>query len=195
MPSAVSAIKVDGRAGVRAGPGGRGRSSWPPAPVTVSRLALVGWSRPTADLLDIDVDGDCSSGTYVRALARDLGAALGVGGHLTALRRTRVGPFTLAEAVTLERAGRAGRPGAVPLDAAAPPPSRAASSTADEADRLPHGGPLEPARPTRARTPCSAPTADAVALVEDRADAARSHVVFRPASVPRRRGSPGPVRT
>jgi tRNA pseudouridine55 synthase len=49
---------------------------------------------------------ECSSGTYVRALARDLGAALGVGGHLTALRRTRVGAFTLQEAQTIEEAER-----------------------------------------------------------------------------------------
>ena len=53
-------------------------------------------------LLDLDVVVECSSGTYVRALARDLGRALGVGGHLTALRRTRVGPFGLERARTLE---------------------------------------------------------------------------------------------
>jgi tRNA pseudouridine55 synthase len=52
--------------------------------------------------LEVDVSVRCSSGTYVRAIARDLGAAVGVGGHLTALRRTAVGPFTLADARTLE---------------------------------------------------------------------------------------------
>ncbi|RMI27913.1 tRNA pseudouridine(55) synthase TruB [Nocardia stercoris] len=53
--------------------------------------------------VDLDVEVDCSSGTYIRALARDLGAALDVGGHLTALRRTRVGPFTLEHARTLDQ--------------------------------------------------------------------------------------------
>ena len=53
------------------------------------------------DCLDLDVSVVCSSGTYVRALARDLGAALGTAGHLTALRRTRVGPFGLDEAQPL----------------------------------------------------------------------------------------------
>ena len=59
-------------------------------------------------LVDVDVDLACSSGTYVRAIARDLGAALGVGGHLTALRRTAVGGFTLVEALAAGRAGAAG---------------------------------------------------------------------------------------
>ena len=53
-------------------------------------------------MVDLDVVVECSSGTYVRALARDLGAALGAGGHLTALRRTRVGPFSLDEAQGLD---------------------------------------------------------------------------------------------
>ena len=53
--------------------------------------------------MDIDVTVECSSGTYIRALARDLGNALGVGGHLTALRRTHVGPYSLEQARTLEQ--------------------------------------------------------------------------------------------
>ena len=51
--------------------------------------------RPAGELLDVDVSVTCSSGTYIRALARDMGEALGVGGHLTVLRRTRVGPYDL----------------------------------------------------------------------------------------------------
>ncbi|WP_234997558.1 tRNA pseudouridine(55) synthase TruB [Pseudonocardia thermophila] len=96
VPSSVSAIKIDGRrayALVRAGE----EVVLPPRPVTVSEFMLV--ARHGTDL---DVEVTCSSGTYVRALARDLGAALGVGGHLTALRRTRVGPFGLEHARTLE---------------------------------------------------------------------------------------------
>ena len=105
-PSAVSAIKVAGRrsyARVRAGE----QVELPARPVTVHRFDLLG-RRPAkvagsaeSTLLDLDVEVDVSSGTYVRALARDLGDALGVGGHLTALRRTRVGPFDLAVARTL----------------------------------------------------------------------------------------------
>lgn len=90
VPSSVSAIKVDGErayARVRAGE----RVELRARPVTVSRFEALA-VRPGA-LAEVDVVVDCSSGTYIRALARDLGAALGVGGHLAALRRTRIGPF------------------------------------------------------------------------------------------------------
>jgi tRNA pseudouridine55 synthase len=100
VPSSVSAVKVGGvrsYARVRNGEAVRleGRR------VTVSSF-LVHRVRRDGELVDVDVSVVCSSGTYVRALARDLGAALGVGGHLTALRRTRVGPFGLAAARTLD---------------------------------------------------------------------------------------------
>ncbi|NIJ12845.1 tRNA pseudouridine55 synthase [Saccharomonospora amisosensis] len=100
VPSAVSAVKVEGRrayARVRAGE----EVELPPRPVTVYRFDLLA-TRRQQDAVDLDVVIDCSSGTYVRALARDLGGALGVGGHLVALRRTTVGPFTLAAARTLD---------------------------------------------------------------------------------------------
>jgi len=96
VPSAVSAIKVDGvRAHrlVRAGDD----VVLEPRRVRVDAIA-VHEIRRTDDVVDVDVTIDCSTGTYVRAIARDLGAALGVGGHLTALRRTRVGPYSLAAA-------------------------------------------------------------------------------------------------
>lgn len=99
VPSAVSAIKVDGKrsyARVRAGED----VALAARPVTVSRFAL-GALRSGA-LATVDAVVDCTSGTYVRALARDLGADLGVGGHLTALRRTHVGPFSLAKAVAAD---------------------------------------------------------------------------------------------
>ncbi len=106
VPSAVSAIKVDGKrayARVRAGE----EVELKAREVTVSRFdvldvrpdASFGWVGGVAanpPLLNVDVVVDCSSGTYIRALARDLGAALGTGGHLTALRRTRVGGFDLS---------------------------------------------------------------------------------------------------
>jgi len=99
-PSAVSAIKVNGErayARVRAGE----NVELPARPVTVSRFEILD-ARRSGGVIDIDVAVDVTSGTYVRALARDLGSALGVGGHLTALRRTRVGDVTLADAATLE---------------------------------------------------------------------------------------------
>ncbi|MGW5917945.1 tRNA pseudouridine(55) synthase TruB [Nocardia fluminea] len=103
VPATVSAIKVDGErayARVRAGE----EVQLAARPVTVSRFDVLA-RRDVADggFVDLDVAVECTSGTYIRALARDLGAALGVGGHLTALRRTRVGPFTLEHARTLEQ--------------------------------------------------------------------------------------------
>ena len=94
-PSAVSAVKVDGQrayARVRAGE----KVDLPARPVTVHALE-VREVRRSGEHVDVDVSVRCSSGTYVRAIARDLGDTLGVGGHLTALRRTEVGPFTLAD--------------------------------------------------------------------------------------------------
>ena len=105
VPSTVSAIKVGGRRAyllARAGEEVRLKSR----EVTVSRFDVLA-RTPRAEAVDLDVVVDCSSGTYIRALARDLGAALGVGGHLTALRRTRVGPFPVADAVAVADIGPA----------------------------------------------------------------------------------------
>lgn len=97
VPSTFSAIKVDGRRSYE-----RARSGddviLAPRTVTVSRFEMLA-ERRAEPFLDVDVVVECSSGTYIRALARDLGVALGVGGHLTALRRTAVGPFDVADAV------------------------------------------------------------------------------------------------
>ncbi len=108
-PSSVSAIKVDGRRAydrVRSGK----EVSLPPRPVTVSTFDIRDMRTTTiyngdegVTVIDLDVTVDCSSGTYIRALARDLGELLGVGGHLTALRRTRVGSFGLDDAKTLDQ--------------------------------------------------------------------------------------------
>ncbi|MCP2316807.1 tRNA pseudouridine55 synthase [Nocardia amikacinitolerans] len=102
VPATVSAIKVNGeRAYARHRAGEEVRLT--ARPVTVSRFDVLARRDISDGFVDLDVVVECSSGTYVRALARDLGAALGVGGHLTALRRTRVGPFTLEHARTLDR--------------------------------------------------------------------------------------------
>jgi tRNA pseudouridine55 synthase len=74
-----------------------------PRVVTISELVVHELRRPTADLLDVDVSVTCSSGTYIRAIARDLGERLGVGGHLTALRRTRIGAVGLDAARTIDQ--------------------------------------------------------------------------------------------
>lgn len=101
VPSAVSAVKVNGRRAYEIARSGE-TVELAARPVTVSRFDVLALRR-TDQATELDVLVECSSGTYVRALARDLGAALGVGGHLTALRRTRVGPFGLATARTLEQ--------------------------------------------------------------------------------------------
>lgn len=145
VPSSVSAIKVDGKrsyARVRAGEDVQLKAR----PVTVGSFET-GEARAGVDegvpYLDLDITVTVSSGTYVRALARDLGAALGVGGHLTTLRRTRVAGFTLADATELEELSadvEAGRPlTPIPLADAAigALPSRAVS--ADDATNLGFG--------------------------------------------------------
>jgi tRNA pseudouridine55 synthase len=101
VPSAVSAIKVDGKRAyerVRAGEEVVLKSR----AVTISRYDVLDVRRGP-DGISVDISVDCSSGTYIRALARDLGTELGVGGHLTALRRTRVGTFGMSAAHTLEQ--------------------------------------------------------------------------------------------
>ncbi|WP_445529942.1 tRNA pseudouridine(55) synthase TruB [Streptomyces cyslabdanicus] len=106
VPSKVSAIKINGvRSYKRAREGEE--FEIPARPVTVSSFAVHDVRDAVADdgtpVLDLVVSVVCSSGTYIRALARDLGADLGVGGHLTALRRTRVGPYKLDSARTLDQ--------------------------------------------------------------------------------------------
>jgi tRNA pseudouridine55 synthase len=173
VPSAVSAIKVDGRrayARVRAGE----EVVLPARPVTVSVFTLL--ARRGADL---DVAVECSSGTYVRALARDLGAGLGVGGHLTALRRTRVGPFLLEHARTLP--ALEAEPGlSLPLsEAVAVAFSRRDVDDTEAAD-LSHGRPL-PGAGLPGTYGVFAPDGRVLALVAERDGAARPVVVLAPA--------------
>ncbi|MES9524957.1 tRNA pseudouridine(55) synthase TruB [Streptomyces capoamus] len=106
VPSKVSAIKIDG---VRSYKRARDGEDFdiPARPVTISSFTVYDVRDAVAEdgtpVLDLVVSVVCSSGTYIRALARDLGAGLGVGGHLTALRRTRVGPYKLDAAKTLDQ--------------------------------------------------------------------------------------------
>lgn len=106
VPSKVSAIKIDGKRSYARVRGGE-EFEIPARPVTISSFRVYDVREETAEdgtpVLDLVVSVVCSSGTYVRALARDLGAGLGVGGHLTALRRTRVGPYGIDMARTLDQ--------------------------------------------------------------------------------------------
>jgi tRNA pseudouridine55 synthase len=108
VPAAVSAIKINGVRSYRRMREGQS-VELSPRPVFINRFDVLDQQQLEVNgvgCIDLRVLVECSSGTYVRALARDLGAALGVGGHLTTLRRTRVGTFTLDEAQILEEAAR-----------------------------------------------------------------------------------------
>jgi tRNA pseudouridine55 synthase len=115
VPTAVSAIKVDGKRAYQRVRDGE-QVELKARPVTVHEL-VVHAIRYDGPFVDVEVSVRCSSGTYIRAIARDVGVALGVGGHLTALRRTAVGPYDLTVARTLEQLGDDF--GVLPLDAAA----------------------------------------------------------------------------
>ncbi len=179
-PSSVSAIKVGGErayARVRAGE----TVELAARPVTVERFELLGPPRHVGQCCDLDVLVDCTSGTYVRALARDLGDLLGVGGHLTALRRTRVGVFTLEQALTLEQLAELPDPIALPLPRAIAATMPVRVLRPDEASELTFG-----------RTICLAgiegvyggiaETGEAVALLREFDGRARPVLGFTPAS-------------
>jgi tRNA pseudouridine55 synthase len=178
-PSAVSAIKVGGQrayARVRAGEA----VQLAERAVTVSRFAALGF-RPSATVLDVEVAVECSSGTYVRALARDLGDALGVGGHLTALRRTRVGPFTLDQARSLDELAALPGPVTVPLPDAVRAAMPVRTVSAEDARNLSFGRPIAATGRTGI---CAAlgPDDAVVALLREDGDLARPVLVFTPAT-------------
>ena len=102
VPPRISAIKVDGQRAYRLTRSGA-TPELTARPVTIRRLDLLDRRSAGDRLVDIDVAVTCSTGTYIRAIARDLGADLGTGGHLTALRRTRVGPYLVEDARTLDQ--------------------------------------------------------------------------------------------
>jgi tRNA pseudouridine55 synthase len=142
IPSAVSAIKINGVRSYKRVRGGE-VVNLTPRPVQVSRFAAVAREASEVDglqVLDLDVQVECSTGTYVRALARDLGAALGVGGHLTKLRRTRVGAFDLDAAQTLEEAENGLT--IVPLNAVIRESFAMFTVTDQQASHIRHGRPL-----------------------------------------------------
>jgi tRNA pseudouridine55 synthase len=138
VPPGVSAIKVNGQRAyklTRAGAAPELKSR----PVTVYEFAVTG-VRPSGEHLDVDATVRCSSGTYIRALARDLGAALGTGGHLTALRRTAVGGYDIAHARTLDQLAE--KFTVTPMAEAAAAAFPRVDLTDDQARRLSHGAQL-----------------------------------------------------
>ena len=139
IPPAVSAVKVGGKRAYKLARAGEA-PRLQPRTVTVREFTVRAVRRHDG-LLDADVSVTCSSGTYIRALARDLGAALGVGGHLTRLRRTRVGPYREDDARTLGQLAEALE--VRPLAQAAAAAFPRLDLTAEQAARLAHGGRLQ----------------------------------------------------
>lgn len=180
VPSAVSAVKIDGRRAYRRVRAGE-QVELPARRVTVSTFTAQEIRRDSPGVIDVDVTVACSAGTYVRALARDLGAALGVGGHLTALRRTYVGGFRLAEAVSLpELEQRAPRVVTMTMAEAARRTLPQRQVTDEQARVLSHGGGLPPVG-LRGPYAAFAPDGHVVAVLVERGGRARPEVVLAPA--------------
>ena len=186
VPSAVSAIKVDGRRAYRLVRAGR-PVELEARPVRIDRFEMLATRRGFGlvdvgeGVIDIDVEVDCSSGTYIRALARDVGDALGVGGHLTSLRRTRVGPFGLDAATALD--DLAERPLlSRTLDDACLLMFARRDLTAEEAEAAANGRSLSPAGREGVYAATDA-DGRVIALLRDEGPRTRSVVVIRPATM------------
>ncbi len=185
VPSAVSAIKINGQRAYKRVRDGE-TVEIPARRVTVSSLVIHAIRRlssgaDTVELIDVDVAVTCSSGTYIRAIARDLGVALGVGGHLTALRRTAVGDLTLADAATLvELEQRAPDVVGLPMAEAARQAFPQRSATEEEARILSHGGPLASVG-IEGPYAVFAPSGELLAIVAERDGQARAEIVLAPA--------------
>ncbi len=179
VPSAVSAIKVDGQRAYKLAREGK-------APELAARRVridrfTVDAVRRVEEFVDVDVTVDCSSGTYIRALARDVGAALGVGGHLTALRRTKVGRYGLEEARTLEQLTDAAKL-SYSLDAACLLGFPRRDLTDAETEDARHGRALAPAGIDGIYA-ATAPDGRVIALLQDGSSRTKNVVVLRPATL------------
>jgi len=186
VPSSVSAIRVDGQrsyARVRAGQD----VVLPARPVTVSRFDILGQRARTVQghaVWDLDVIVEVSSGTYVRALARDLGAALGVGGHLTALRRTRVGRFGIDGAHSLPELEIASEADGIPvvaLSVAARDSFAVRELTETESTAIGYGQRIPSQLAGRSQPVAAfAPDGHLVAMLDENGSLAKARVVFAP---------------
>ena len=179
VPSKVSAIKIDGRRAhelVRAGE----EVDIPAREVTIHAFDL-GEIRRDGEFVDVDARVHCSSGTYIRSLGRDLGAALGVGGHLIALRRSRVGSFSLTDARTLEQLEDSAEL-SLNLDEALVRAWPVLDVTAEEYDALAMGKWLEP-RGLEGVHAAVGPDGRAVALVKEKGKRLATVFVARPSTL------------
>ncbi|WP_019634030.1 tRNA pseudouridine(55) synthase TruB [Actinomadura atramentaria] len=174
IPPQVSAIKVDGQRAYKRARAGED-VALKARPVTVAEFTVTGVRRD-GDVVDVDASITCSSGTYIRALARDLGASLGCGGHLTALRRTRVGPYGLDLARTLEQLAEdlAVLPIADAVAAAFP----RRDVTEEDARKVVHGGRLPALGLGPGPVGVFGPDGALLALVEEQGRGAKPLAVF-----------------
>jgi tRNA pseudouridine55 synthase len=186
VPSAVSAIKVDGRRAYRLIREGHA-VELEARPVRIDRFEMLAARRGSDggdggdEVIDVDVEVDCSSGTYIRALARDLGDALAVGGHLTSLRRTRVGRFGLDQARSLDDLAERPRLNWT-LDEACLLMFPRRDLTAAEARAAGNGRSLAPAAIDGVYA-ASDPDGRVIALLRDEGPRTKSVVVIHPATL------------
>jgi tRNA pseudouridine55 synthase len=178
VPPGFSAIKVAGKRAYRLAR--EGAAPELAARTVTVRSFTIQAVRRVGGLLDADVSVTCSSGTYIRALARDLGAALGVGGHLTALRRTRVGPYGVGQARTLDQLAASFT--VIPLADAAAVAFPRLDLTEEDARLVAHGRRLPAAKLGGDPGPVAAfaPDGSLVALLTEEAGQARPAAVFVP---------------
>jgi tRNA pseudouridine55 synthase len=175
VPPQVSAIKVNGQRAYKKARAGE-EVELAARPVTVSSFEVLD-IRAAGDVIDVDAVVVCSSGTYIRSLARDLGAALGgVGGHLTALRRTRVGPYDLSLAKTIEQLTE--ECVVLPIGEAVAAAFPRRDVTAEEARVVAHGGRLPAAGLGPGPIGVFGPEGELLALVEEQGRTARPLAVF-----------------
>ncbi|QRY43624.1 tRNA pseudouridine(55) synthase TruB [Mycolicibacterium boenickei] len=179
VPSAVSAIKVDGQRAYKLAREGQ-TVELAARPVHIGRFEVLAVRR-VDDFVDVDVDVDCSSGTYIRALARDVGTALAVGGHLTALRRTKVGRYGLDEARTLDDLSAQARL-SYSLDEACLVGFPRRDLTDAETEDTRHGRALAPAGIDGIYA-ATAPDGRVIALLQDGSSRTKNVVVLRPATL------------
>jgi len=183
VPSSVSAIKVDGErayAKVRSGDEVKLKAR----PVTIHRFEMTGDPRLVSDggntFLDFDAVIDCSSGTYIRALARDLGSALNVGGHLTALRRTKIGSYSIEQAQELDGLNSENL-SVLPIELAATQQFQVRELSDQDAIDLRHGKRLRVLAETETEPTAAIDSkGKLIAMLTKSGNAAKSLVVFAP---------------
>ncbi len=174
IPPQVSAIKVDGQRAYKLARAGE-NVELAARPVTIHAFEITG-IRHQDEVVDVDATVRCSSGTYIRGLARDLGAGLGVGGHLTALRRTRVGPYDLSRASTIEQLAE--RCAVLPIGEAVAAAFPRRDVTDEEARVVRHGGRLPAAGLGKGPIGMFGPDGELLALVEEQGRLAKPLAVF-----------------